>query len=275
MKNENYFFPVQREKLYRENGEYSNYDVLANKETNDQISVVSSRYHVTTHRDAHEFAMELFSKQGIDVEIGKRDITPSGGRFFSEYRFPGLKFSAGSIDTAIDATGKSDIYIPTLVMKNSYDKSSALDFTFGGFRFVCANGMLLGTIIDRIKLDHNHKPDFKNIGKRLIDNLELTIENFKAKHEELNTLRGAWYTPLLLDVLSKEIFMEVVRSSSDMIQVTPYIDDDGNHKLGTKTSNNLSAYALLQIVTEILSHKVKDYRTSVKYQKKVAKVFEM
>jgi hypothetical protein len=265
-----YFFPVDREKLFRANGEYAGCDALINGITDKKVAVVSEKYHLTTNARAMIFTEELLSKNGIEYELGKTDITPSGGRFFQEFRFPEMRFEVKN--TSAHDGGVKDDYIPTIILKNSYDRTSALDFTFGGYRFVCSNGMLLGQTVERIKVAHNYTPDFKEIGKRLLSGIESSVESFRIRSNELNNTPSNWYLLPIFAELTQKMIEEIQILSKGGFAIER--DEDGKIQR-VIDRDNMSAYALMQLVTNVTTHKASSYRTSVSYQKKIANIFEI
>ena len=168
-------FDVKRERLHLTNGQDTGIDAIYRGDTGEYLSSVSPKYIVTTHKRANDFVETMLTKQGIRYDIGHTAVAAHGNRFFREFRFPDYSFVPdGSDNTALDG-GPKDLYVPTIIARNSYDRSSKLDFYYGGFRFVCANGIVIGNIVQQVSFKHNVDPDYRIVADGFLSNMEKTI----------------------------------------------------------------------------------------------------
>lgn len=268
----NFSFDVGRERLFLKNGQDTGFDALYRKDSGSALSIVTPKYKLTPHPTANQFVENLLGSQNITYEYGKTAVTAGGNRFFREFRFPSMKFvPGGPNNTALDGD-RLDEYVPTIIVRNSYDRSSTLDFMYGGYRLVCSNGLITGKTIQRIQVKHIVKPDFNSIGNELVDRLEMTIEDFKRTYDRLNGQSVSPYLQvLMMEVLSKRMAITLAAMSSGLIQL--HYDADGNIENVT-ASKQLSAYALLQLSTNVASHQVRKFHRSLEIQKKIANVFD-
>lgn len=268
---QNFQFPVLRERLLLKNGQDTKLDALYRGDTGAPLSVVSPKYVVTPHKEANDFIETMLTNEGINYEIGHTSIVKGGGRFLREFRFPDLAFTTGAINnTALDG-GKLDQYVPTIIARNSYDRSSTLDFTYGGFRVVCSNGLVIGDILQRISIKHNVAPDYKKIANGFVMNMEKTIEGFKSNYNRLNSeSANAYLNVLMLQTLSIRT-AQVVEGLSKGLLTLEY-DADGN-VTGVVANPLLSAYALFQLATDACSHSVRKFHRSLQLLQKVSSVF--
>jgi len=272
----NFDFDVGRERLFLQSGQDTGFDALYRKDSGDALSIVTPKYHLTPHKTANQFVEELLGSQNITYEYGQTAVTAGGNRFFREFRFPSMKFipgeDGGPHNTALDG-GHLDEYIPTIIVRNSYDRSSTLDFMYGGYRVVCSNGLVTGKTVQRIQVKHIVKPDFNEIGTELVDRLEMTIEDFKQTYDRLNGQPVSPYLQvLMMEVLSKKMATTLTAMSSGLIQL--HFDADGNIENVT-ASKQLSAYALFQLATWSTTHQVRKFHRSLELQKKVANLFSV
>ena len=268
-------FDVGRERLHLTNGQDTGMDALYRGDTGKYLYAVSPKYHLTTHAKANEVVETMLKKQGIDYEIGHTAVSAGGGnRFFREFRFPSMKFTpgwSGPDSTALDG-GAKDEYCPTIIARNSYDRSSKLDFYYGGFRFICANGVMIGDIIQRISIKHNVEPDYKLIAEGFLSRIEQTVEGFKATYERLNTMSADPFLELLLmETFSTKAAQAAALLSNGLIDLS--YDGDGNIE-GVTASKNVSAYFLMQLATNVATHSVRKYHRAIALQRQIAKVFE-
>jgi hypothetical protein len=268
-----YDFDVKRERLHLTNGQDTGIDAIYRGDTGAYLSSVSPKYVVTTHKRANDFVETMLTKQGIKYDIGHTAVACHGNHFFREFRFPEYSFIPdGSDNTALDG-GAKDLYVPTIIARNSYDRSSKLDFYYGGFRFVCANGIVIGDIVQQISFKHNVDPDYRIVADGFLSNMEKTIEGFKASYQKLNSEPADFYLyPLMMEVFSKKAAEIAAGISQGLIDLQ--VDSDGKI-VGVSASKNLSAYALLQISTAVATHQVRKFHRSLAMQRQISKVFGM
>jgi len=266
-------FEVGREQLHLRDGQYTGVDALVREDTGDFLSVVTPKYQVVTHKEANAFAEKLFERNNLNYEEGHISVNEKGTKFLREFRFTDMNFNPGTFEsTALDYNGREDTHTPTVILRNSYDKSSSLDFIFGGFRMICSNGVIIGDTLQRIRYKHTQVPDFPKIGRQLLEGLENTVEGFKKTYTELNAVHADPYLQMLMEqqLLSAKMVAIMQEMAPDGIRVEH--NKEGEIKL-VEALPNLSAYALMQIVTEIVSHRTRKYSRAVQMQRQLAKVF--
>ena len=269
-------FDVGRERLHLQDGTDTGLDALRRQDTGAFLSAVSPKYQVITHKDANNFAEKLFQQAGLDYEEGHVAVDAKGTRFLREFRFPSREFSPAGSTSALDSPSArgNDNHFPTVLLRNSYDKSSTLDFEFGAFRLICSNGMVIGERVHRVKYRHNAIPDYDKIAKDLLIGLEKSIEGFIDKTNLLNTQPATVYFNELLKRQIVSMKMMEIMATMAPEHIHYEVDEDGNLK-GADVSKSLSAYALMQIMTEIGTHRMRKYTRAVKFQQQLAKVFNV
>lgn len=269
----NFDFGVGRERLVLKNGKDTGFDALYREDDGSALSIVTPKYKLTPHKDANNFVEQLLANQNISYDYGSLGVTAGGNRFFREFRFPTMKFTPGGPNnTALDG-GNLDEYVPTIIVRNSYDRSSTLDFMYGGYRMVCANGLITGKTIQRIRVKHIVNPDFQSIGNDLVDRLEMTIEDFKRTYDRLNSQPvNSYLQVLMMETLTKKMSMALTAMSSGLIQL--HYDADGNIENVT-ASKQLSAYGLMQLATNVATHQVRKFHRSLEMQRKISHVFDV
>lgn len=267
-------FDVQRERLRLQDGQDTGLDALVRRDRGTILSVVTPKYEVITHKDANAFAEDLFDRNGLVIEPGHISVNTTGSRFLREFRITNKAFIPGAIkSTAIDNDGaRNDTYFPTVILRNSYDRSSRLEFIFGAYRLVCANGMVVGQEIQRFRFKHNQTPDFQKIGNLLLSGIEATVDGFKRSYDFLNSRPADAYIKLMFtrELLNKR--MAELMAELSMGLLTPEYGSEGE-LVGIAATRELSAYALMQITTEIATHRLRKYSRSLQMQQNLAKVF--
>lgn len=290
----NPFFTVSREELYRknttnkpENGKmiYTGYDSLYRKDNGRQLAVVSKQYEVITHREAVDTAHHALRDVGIMNFKFESEVSYSGAQLFHKIQFPEYKFNLDDNNgkslrgTALDSGSKlGEGAVPQIVVKNTYDGTSSLNFTYGIFRLVCSNGMMVGTQVDKIAVTHSGEIDFESIGDRIIENLEATIEGAKRSYQKLNAEDGfdlfkqimitdAWlsnrYNNLVFDMLEKQVTVE-------------WDKDEETDKLvpvDARLKQEFSKYALWCVLTEVVTHRIHSAQHRDRLSRKIAKSF--
>jgi hypothetical protein len=100
----------------------------------------------------------------------------------------------------------------------------------------------------------------------------MTIEDFKRTYDRLNSQSANPYLEvLLMEAMTKRMAITLAAMSSGLVQV--HYDSDGSIENVT-ASKQLSAYALLQLATNVATHQVRKFHRSLEVQKKIANIFE-
>jgi len=112
-----------------------NFKAIVNPETGKVFSIVSKDYKLIRHQDA---VQRITSTIDEHPELGKyKTITEfynDGARMRMTYRF-----SRGSVEIK-----KGDPVNPEIHLFNSYDTTWPFIVLIGAFRFICANGLVVG-----------------------------------------------------------------------------------------------------------------------------------
>jgi hypothetical protein len=177
------FFSVKREKLFRKDKTDTRYDALYRKDDGSQLSVVSRDYKLITHRQVVDFVHHTLQELDIKYRTSKSEVASNGAKMFHVIKFPDYKFNeAGNgrgNSTALDVKNNRDDYIPTVTVKNSYDKTTGCDIDYGGYRIACSNGLVVGVRIEKIHIIHFGKEDvneqFQVFKEKLIQGIIETV----------------------------------------------------------------------------------------------------
>ena len=128
------------------------YKAIVNPETGKVFSIVSKGYKLIRHEEAVFLIERVLNKSS---PLGRYDLRTEfyndGGRMLRTYRF---------FDKKVEIQ-KGDTVSPELHLFNSYDSSWPFTVTLGGFRFVCANGLVVGKLF--LYLRKRHVYDFNQI----------------------------------------------------------------------------------------------------------------
>lgn len=134
MKTEHYNFPVEFQPIQTTDSLaiVPNRQAVVRSDTGAPIGVVSKKYALVTHENVVDTFREAFKGQKREEKIR---TTHNGARMHIEIVLP-------DITVKVD---KGDEMAMRLIVENSYDGSHRLQIIFGAFRFVCSNGMVIGS----------------------------------------------------------------------------------------------------------------------------------
>ncbi|MBW2095691.1 MAG: DUF932 domain-containing protein [Deltaproteobacteria bacterium] len=130
---------------YRDLHDAGRYKAIVDRDTGKLFSIVSKDYKVIRHEQAID-ALEdiLYNTKGLGAPSVTTSFYNDGGRMRRTYRFKGI-----SVDISQD-----DKIQPELHLFNSYDLTWPLIVLLGAFRFVCANGLVVGRKFYQLRKRH-------------------------------------------------------------------------------------------------------------------------
>lgn len=277
MSNDVFDFPVVREPVVVGGGVDMKHDALFRGDNGNPLGIVGRNYKLVKHERANMIAETVLASRGIDYEIGHTSVAGGGKRFLREFRLTGYAFTPASAsgvkNTAVDG-GSQDEYVPSLLVRNSYDRTSHVEFSFGAYRLVCSNGMIIGETIRRIKVRHNYAPDYEEIADEITFAIESSISRLEDSYARLNAEPASAYLyHVVSQVLTKRLVAEFLSTARGLVGVRDEKEAVSLNPKAFTASSELSAYALLQIVTEVISHRVRKYHRQAELQQATARVF--
>jgi hypothetical protein len=271
--NTDFNFDIIRERLFTKGGQDTQMDAIVRADNGFPISVVSPRYKVTTHKEANEFVEKMLTKFDIEYEVGNTWMSKDSARFMRVIKFPKYKFIPQDMNnTALDGGRKNDEFVPTFIERNSFDRTTAYQLIYGGIRSVCSNGLILGDIVQNVVLKHNKEVDYDHLQQVFMTNIEQTVEGIKKVYTKLNAEPGnLLIKSLIMETLSERVLQSFLyQLPNGLVSV----DFDENQKpLDVVTHEDVSAYLVYQIMTNVISHHVKQMNTQMMWHNKINKVF--
>jgi hypothetical protein len=279
---DNPFVAVKEVPLIRVDGVATNYRAIVNTETDKTMGQpISDRYHVTTHLEASNLVKEFLTNAGLEYQsLGARTAT-AGAKFYETLAFPDFLYNPikGETSARDGHTLLKDDLVPTITIRNSYDKTSPVAWDYGMYRLTCANGMAV--LEEQTKLSFKHtqiiNPD--RVRDLLLSNLEnssLLVSNI------MNRLNGEQGTQFLIRLLQtpfsakfKESLIEAVMpfSTIDYTDIFEAGKPVGRQIESVKTTE--SAYEIYNTVTKIASHEIGSRSEQDIVNRRIAKVFEV
>ena len=138
------------------------YKRIERADTGDTLAVHQDNYTVLEYGEANRTIEEVIAESNLisGNMLVHEDMSANGAKYWREYVFPSheVAFPDGSSQAL------------RIVTKNSYDKSSSFNATAGAFRFVCANGALIGETAGSFSLRHT-----RNIERQFQSHLDSLI----------------------------------------------------------------------------------------------------
>lgn len=280
-KNLNPFFEVRRDRLTNADGEYVGFDALINTDLKKTMSVVGQQYHMVPHKQASEVVHDFLSDAGMNFETKSVQTANNGAQYFEVIQFPDYKFDVipKGKDTSRDNSGTVDQYIPTITVRSSYDKSFPTQFIYGAYRFVCTNGLMVGSTINRLSIRHNQELIVDKVREQFKMDLESTISNLKIRLPVLNQIDAQPYVEEFL--FDKSLPVRFKKDILDLAATAIICNYDIIKSEKTQrekmvlesVQTELSAYAFMNIMTQVISHNMKNAARQQAMFRRVSKAF--
>lgn len=179
-RNQNIFFPVVEMPLEIRgvNGQVMTVPkkkVIVREDTNETLGIHSSSYKLVKNEEVFPQFEEALLKSSIDLtDMRVVDSTTfNGARAFREYYFPAHKMRINSF------LGDDEVDLK-LRLFNSYDASHCFGFSFGAFRLVCSNGLVIGHNMNTQYVRHTSNLDTE----KLLASLEKSFEIY-TQHQDI------------------------------------------------------------------------------------------
>ncbi len=246
-----YDFDVKREPLYRKDGVDSNYDAIYRADNGIQLSVVSRGYQLVTHKQAMEYVFEELESKNLKYETQRIDLTNQAKKMHYELTFPEEEF---------DIPGDESTGVPSLKIYNSIDRSRSFGLSFGTYRVICTNGLSMGK--DIIQVSEAHYMDRIKFVE-IIPSIMHGIENVRGRMiKNANRLLAEdadIYFKYLVEAFPPAFVMLVAEQMQKYFEWETYVKAGMTlPKPGTvETTQTITAYELLQVITAIATHQVK------------------
>ena len=142
---------------------------VVRKDTNAVLAVHGQRYSLIKNSEVYE-RVDAAIRESDVLDTNGMEIVDSiayeGGRSIRSYIFPEHKISIGR--------GRRDVTNLRLNVINSYDGSTNLRINMGGYRLVCANGMVVGTDVSNYVARHTSGFKVDEVKQRVA----ASVENF-------------------------------------------------------------------------------------------------
>lgn len=237
---------------HRDNHPTDRYKAIVDANTGKLFSIVSKDYRLIRHEEAIEQIEEAISENS-DMRRAYRIETEfynDGGRMQRKYIFPEISVEIG----------KNDTVNLELQLFNSYDVTWPFFVVLGAFRFVCANGLVVGE--DYLYLKRRHVYDLS-----LLD-LSGEVSTATDRFMKQATKWQRWSEePLTEDTYSTVMeSMKFGKREKQEIQVRVYAQAEG---FDDDRLPIMSFWIFFNVITWHISHQVASLNHRVDLEKKL------
>lgn len=153
------------------------------------VGVVSKNYRLLDHHQVLRTIQQVMAKRRLDLEsvrvIGQWTIHGERAHFSIIFP-PEENFTVGTV-------GGDDEMRFRLEVFNSVDGSCRLLAIGGWLRFVCTNGLIIGTAVIQLRQQHRQQLEVEEIGKRIGEAIDSTWGN-KATFERWMSVQVEMHT---------------------------------------------------------------------------------
>lgn len=212
---------------------------VVNTQTGQAYSFVGADYGLIRHETAIKHVLEAIPQQW-GKQISSVWLSPDGGRLSVRIQFP----------EASEGVTTGDVVCPSVYLVNSYDKSWPFMATFGAFRFVCSNGMVVGKKFGEYRRKH--------IGEFNQDQLRTMLDNsIEMFQDEIGVWRSWSERPAMPEHYENWIeTLQLGKRAVEAIEQTVEIKSGLMvHDMKIKT---LSLWELFNIFTQFITHSVSE-----------------
>ena len=149
------------------------YKFIVREDTNEVLSCMTDEYKLVTNETVMKEIEPVL--KGSKAVFKEANLFGDGARTQWTWYFPHI-----SVDVA-----KDDTLHPEINVRNSYDGTLELSFTAGAYRVICANGLIIGTIIDMKKNRHSiYNTNLYKIGDMINDTInkcnDVFVDDFQS-----------------------------------------------------------------------------------------------
>ena len=142
------------------------------------VGVVSKNYRLLDHHQILEAIRQSMANRGLNLEDVKvwGEWTIHGERAHFSIIFPRDEhFTVGSAENPDEMRFRIEVF-------NSVDGSCRLVAIAGWLRFVCTNGLIIGTALMQLQQQHRQQLEIEELGKRVGEAIE-SVKGDKAEFE--------------------------------------------------------------------------------------------
>lgn len=166
------------------------YHEIVRTDTGQALGFISKKRNILPYPELMDWAVNAFQKTNVPFKLKNSVITKHGG-LFQQFLF----------DMPIETPDNQDMSAMVLLRGSYTGKPAILDF--GTYRFVCANGAIVGQTIDQVSFSPSQIGEL--LKTEFADQLSVRFEQFKTVVDKYKALSQATLTNSLDLFLKSEV----------------------------------------------------------------------
>lgn len=239
-----------------------------NERENKVVSVVSDEYKLLPNKLVLDPVLEFLDKKRVKYKLDRFSFV-TDQRMRVHFTFPDIRIKDDTKDGILSS----------MFLHNSYNMLEAFRMTSGAMRLVCSNGMVVGTVLKKIKIIHqaHHIQDIATVNIESV--LKGFYDNVPLIEKRIRELRDGHATvKFMQDVLSKFD----MRTASYIFRELGLMHEEDKNELAKevmgemteKMAKQIQLWQLYNILTKFVSHQILN-RYRVDYLQRISKLFEL
>ena len=228
------------------------YKFIVREDTGDVMSCMTNEYKLVQNSNVFDTADKIVKKHKGQLKEVKS--FGNGARSIMKWHFP------NNVVNIVDKDGVT----PEIIIRNSYDGTIGVNVQAGAFRLVCANGMVIGVVLE----NHRNKHSIWNLA---LDDMEDVITETIEKTEYLfqEEFPILYNTPIkekhIIELIklfpttmstftTQKLIADKPKSFWDLFNVATYItshnmkrENEATHKIEEKIYNRMKKMALNEV----------------------------
>lgn len=243
----------------KETGANPRLDVIYKPTDNKVLGVLPNSQFIISHDEAIERTEAAIKELGIEPEIGDFKLLNNGSKLFVHYR---LFTDAEKVWT--DEEGKDDVLIPEFILRNGYDGKTTFGIDYGFYREICSNGA-------RALVFGQRASRKAQMGDVDVDVIMTGVKQFLAKVPEL-----VWKKVISMTTLNVGINFPIELRSQLIGHLSNKLLEEYDvsvNQAQEKNGGNITQWALFNILTYLVTHRVGSYNRRRDLNQVVARKF--
>lgn len=251
---------IYRSQINRSNTLVDGYKALVNPETEDVFGIVSEDYQLTRHEEMLDVVdRAILEIPEFGTPVKNIHLYDNGGKLRAQYVFKDVD---GVIQTGA-RTG--DKLHPQIEVFNSYDLGWSRRISFGAYRLVCTNGLVIGEKI--LQYQTNHRAIFDE------EAVKFTI---MAAMDKFSDQQGIWQK-WVDKVTTPEDYIEVMEAlplaNKDVDAIGKVVETSSDLRIQDIRLKTLSYWLFFNILCQYVTHHVESHLKRVNIEAAMRRQF--
>ena len=247
--------------------ESPNHKAVVNIDTEQTYSVVSNRYKKLDHVEGIASIEQVLIENDLTDCERSIYLSDDGGFMECKWNFPAVK----------EEVVVGDIVSPSLFMRTSYDTSMIFEVAMSAERLACSNGMTVADKLACYRRKHTLGLDLIQMQRVIAQGFDKFKEqvqhwgrwgSIEVNNELINQVKDCFGKK---DFEQLRVTQEVSTNESIEKNTFTEVDEEENEILIMKSK--LSAWVLLNICTQFITHKIENRKKAIKLNDSISGLF--